>query len=93
MGIAVIGATGRVGREVVRLALEHGDAVIALVRDPAKARRIFGEPDGLRVRQTRLDDRGDLLDALRDVRRRSSRWGRSGSKECCNELLSTRRRR
>jgi uncharacterized protein YbjT (DUF2867 family) len=40
---AVIGATGRVGSEIVRGVLARGDAVAALVRDPAKARRAFGE--------------------------------------------------
>ena len=34
--IGVAGATGNVGREVVRQLLEVGEAVTALVRDPAK---------------------------------------------------------
>ena len=50
MTIAVIGATGRVGSEIVRGVLARGDAVTALVRDPGKARRAFGEPGGLRIR-------------------------------------------
>jgi nucleoside-diphosphate-sugar epimerase len=33
---AVIGATGRVGSEIVRGVLARGDAVAALVRDPGK---------------------------------------------------------
>jgi NAD(P)H dehydrogenase (quinone) len=42
--------------------------VTALVRDPGKARRAFGEPGGLRIRQTRLDDPRDLAGALAGVR-------------------------
>jgi NAD(P)H dehydrogenase (quinone) len=64
----VIGATGRVGSEIVRGALARGDAVTALVRDPGKARRAFGEPAGLHIRPTRLDDPHDLTDALDGIR-------------------------
>jgi len=42
---AVIGATGRVGSEIVRGVLARGDAVTALVRDPGQ-----GPP---RLRRTR----------------------------------------
>jgi len=48
MTTAVIGATGRIGSEIVRGVLACGDAVTALVRDPGKARRAFGEPGGPR---------------------------------------------
>ena len=68
MTTAVIGATGRVGSEIVRGVLERGDAVAALVRDPGKARRAFGEPGGLHIRPTRLDDPRDLTEALGGVR-------------------------
>ncbi len=44
MSTAVIGATGRVGSQVVGGLLARGDAVAALVRDPGKARRAFGSP-------------------------------------------------
>ena len=54
MSTAVIGATGRVGSQIVRGVLARGDAVTALVRDPGKARRAFGEPGGLDIRPTRL---------------------------------------
>ena len=47
MSTAVIGATGRVGSQIVRGLLARGDAVAVLVRDPGKARRAFGEPGGL----------------------------------------------
>ena len=60
---AVIGATGRVGSEIVRGLLGRGDAVTALVRDPGKARRVFGEPDGLHIGPTRLADPRDLAAA------------------------------
>ena len=43
MSTAVIGATGRVGSEIVRGLLERGDAVAALVRDPG-ARALSAEP-------------------------------------------------
>jgi len=68
MATAVIGATGRVGSEIVRGVLARGDPVAALVRDPGKARRVFGEPGGLHIRPTRLDDPRDLTDALDGMR-------------------------
>jgi NAD(P)H dehydrogenase (quinone) len=64
----VIGATGRVGSEIVRGLLSRGDPVAALVRDPEKARRAFGEPDGLHIRPTRLDDPRDLAEAFDGIR-------------------------
>ena len=68
MTTAVIGATGRVGSEIVRGLLTRGDPVAALVRDPDKARRAFGELDGLDIRPSRLDDPRDLAEALDGVR-------------------------
>jgi uncharacterized protein YbjT (DUF2867 family) len=68
MTTAVIGATGRVGSQIVRGVLARGDAVTALVRDPGKARRAFGEPGGLHIRPTRLDDPRDLTEALDGIR-------------------------
>jgi uncharacterized protein YbjT (DUF2867 family) len=67
--IAVIGATGHIGSEIVRGALGRGDAVTALVRDADGARRALGEPGGLHIRATRLDDESDLRDALHGVSR------------------------
>jgi hypothetical protein len=64
MTTAVIGATGRVGSEIVRGVLERGDAVAALVRNRDKACRVFGEADGLHIRPTRLDDPRDLTEDL-----------------------------
>src|ERR1700721_250607 len=68
MTTAVIGATGRVGRELARGVFARGDAVAALVRDPGKARRVFGEPGGLHIRPTRLDDSRDLTGAFDGIR-------------------------
>jgi uncharacterized protein YbjT (DUF2867 family) len=68
MSTAVIGATGRVGSQIVRGLLARGDAVAALVRDPGKARRAFGDAGGLHIRPTRLDDPRDLTAALDGIR-------------------------
>jgi uncharacterized protein YbjT (DUF2867 family) len=68
MSTAVIGATGRVGSEVVRGLLARGETVTALVRDPRKARGAFGEGCGVRIRPTRLDDPCDLTEALDGIR-------------------------
>jgi NAD(P)H dehydrogenase (quinone) len=56
MSTAVIGATGRTGSETVRGLLAAGQSVIALVRDPGKAERLFGDAPGLEVRDVSLDD-------------------------------------
>jgi NAD(P)H dehydrogenase (quinone) len=68
MTTGVIGATGRVGSEIVRGALARGEAVTALVRDPGKAHRAFGEPSGLQIRPTRMDDPRDLAEAFDGIR-------------------------
>src|SRR5262249_47885834 len=68
MGTAVIGATGHIGSEIVRGLIARGDAVAALVRDHDAARRVFGEPDGLHIRPTRLDDPSDVAEAFRGIR-------------------------
>jgi uncharacterized protein YbjT (DUF2867 family) len=44
---AVIGGTGRIGGEIVHGIIARSEAVIALVPDPAEARRVFGDPGGL----------------------------------------------
>jgi NAD(P)H dehydrogenase (quinone) len=68
MTTAVIGATGRTGREVVRGLLARQEPVLALVRDPAKAAAMFGPAEGLRVLQTPLDDLAVLRAALAGAR-------------------------
>ena len=68
MTTAVIGATGRVDSEVVR---EPARARLDRDRaraDAGKARGAFGEPGGLRIRRTRLDDPRDLAEALDGIR-------------------------
>jgi uncharacterized protein (TIGR01777 family) len=42
MRVAVTGATGTIGREVVRQLRERGDEVVALSRDPDRAREVLG---------------------------------------------------
>src|SRR5262249_1616073 len=54
--------------ELVRALLARGDAAAALVRDPDKARRAFGEPDALHIRPTRLSDPRDLTEAFDGIR-------------------------
>lgn len=52
--IAVFGASGRTGREVLRYAVEKGHQVVAVTRDPTR----LPTKDGLEVRQ------GDVLDGV-----------------------------
>lgn len=47
MTTTIIGATGRVGSEVVRRLISAGTPVRALVRDPGKAQRLFGDSPNL----------------------------------------------
>lgn len=46
MTTAVIGATGRVGSEIVRGVLARGDAVTGLIRDRAGPPRLRANPAG-----------------------------------------------
>lgn len=54
--VAVTGATGFVGREVVRRLLAQGHSVRALVRDTAKARAVLGTSAKLSVVQGHIHD-------------------------------------
>ncbi len=56
MTTTVLGATGRTGSAVVQRLLDASQAVRVLVRDPGKARRLFGDAPRLEVTQARLDD-------------------------------------
>lgn len=64
MTCAVIGATGRIGSAVVRGLLADGQPVIALVRDPAKARELFGAEGDLQVREIPFDRPAEVRMAL-----------------------------
>lgn len=64
MKITVFGATGRTGREVVRLALDRGYKVVAFVRD---SRKVTIENSQLEVVQGELSDKETLRTALKGV--------------------------
>ncbi len=64
----MIGATGRTGSEVVRGLLARQHPVLALVRDPGKATRMFGQAARLRVLQVSLDDLAAVRGALDGAR-------------------------
>jgi uncharacterized protein YbjT (DUF2867 family) len=63
--ILVTGATGNAGSQVVRALLERGRDVRAFVRDPDKARRLFG--DGAELAVGDFADRSALRAALDGV--------------------------
>jgi NAD(P)H dehydrogenase (quinone) len=67
MTTTIIGATGKVGSAVVRRLLEAGQPARAYVRDAGKARRIFGQLDGLEICEGRLDDPRGLAAGLGDA--------------------------
>jgi uncharacterized protein YbjT (DUF2867 family) len=64
MTTTVIGATGRTGTVIVQQLLAEDRPVRVLVRDPAKARRLFGDAPGLQIAQVPLDDPARLRSAL-----------------------------
>lgn len=64
MTTTVIGATGRTGAVVVQRLLAEDRPVRVLVRDPAKAQRLFGKAPGLQVARVPLDDPKQLRSAL-----------------------------
>jgi nucleoside-diphosphate-sugar epimerase len=47
MRILLTGATGKLGNSVARQLIARGDHVVALVRDPVRARELFGAGSGL----------------------------------------------
>lgn len=64
MTTAIIGATGRIGGAVTKRLLDAGHPVRALVRDPDKAGRLFGDPRNLEVMPVQLDDPVAVAKAL-----------------------------
>lgn len=62
MHIFILGGTGRVGGEVLRLALNDGHSATALVRDPRKLGRL---PDRLAALQGDACREADVLAAMR----------------------------
>ena len=64
MTIAIVGATGRIGSAVTRGLLGAGHPVRALVRDPDKADRLFGDPPGLEIFPVQLEDQAAVTKAL-----------------------------
>ena len=68
MTTAVIGATGRVGSEIVRGILARGDTAVALVRDPDKSPPHLRRTRRAAHRPTRLDDPRDVAGAFDGIR-------------------------
>lgn len=63
MKLVIFGATGKIGRHLVRQALEEGHEVTAFVRSPEK----LGKPEkNLRVKQGDVLDPAAVKDAVRD---------------------------
>ncbi len=62
MKLAILGATGGTGRELIRQALERGHHVSALVRDPSRAN--FDPHPGLRCIRVDVTDPRSLADAV-----------------------------
>src|SRR3954452_20680324 len=65
MRALVTGATGKIGNAVARRLAERGDQVVALVRDPAKARELL--PDGVALAQGDVTDRESLRRAAEGI--------------------------
>jgi dihydroflavonol-4-reductase len=65
MRFLVTGATGKVGNAVARLLAERGERVVALVRDPAKARELL--PSTIELAQGDVTDPASLARASQGV--------------------------
>lgn len=62
MRVAITGATGFIGQPIVAALRARGDAVVALTRDPARARRLLA--DGVELVDADLEEPGPWQDAL-----------------------------
>jgi dihydroflavonol-4-reductase len=65
MRFLVTGATGKIGNAVARQLAERGDEVVALVRDPAKARELL--PSGIELARGDVSDPASLRSAAERV--------------------------
>lgn len=65
MRALVTGATGKIGNAVARQLAERGDEVIALVRDPAKARGLL--PEGIELAKGDVTDPASLRAAAEGI--------------------------
>ncbi|PVD18874.1 hypothetical protein C0Q70_21431 [Pomacea canaliculata] len=73
MKVAVLGATGPTGVEVVKQALELGYDVVALVRDPEKLATLV-KHDKLKVHKVDVTKQEDLVGPLKGVDGIVSAW-------------------
>lgn len=65
MRALVTGATGKIGNAVARQLAERGDDVVALIRDPAKARGLL--PDGIELARGDVTDPASLRAAAEGI--------------------------
>jgi dihydroflavonol-4-reductase len=65
MRALVTGATGKIGNAVVRQLAERGDEVVALVRDPAKARELV--PSGVALARGDVTDQASVREAAEGI--------------------------
>ena len=65
MRALVTGATGKIGNAVARMLGERGDEVVALVRDPAKARELL--PEGVELARGDVTDPASLRGAAEGI--------------------------
>src|SRR3954471_8909948 len=65
MRFLVTGATGKIGNVVARQLVERGDEVVALVRDPAKARELL--PSGVELARGDVADPASLRSAAEGI--------------------------
>ena len=74
MRFLITGATGKIGNAVARRLVDREDEVVALVRDPAKARELL--PPGVELA------RGDVTDPTRSAGRSRARRASSTAWGC-----------
>jgi hypothetical protein len=65
--LTVIGATGNLGAPVVKILLEKGFFIKAIVRNPEKARILFGNHENIQIVKADLNHPKELKEALKDT--------------------------